>query len=398
MLTKLWKFTLVITLFLVSIGLALFFSGRQFWVDQNLPLFAQLRAELINQVELYTALGEKKFKQIQQQFLQTKEDIKQSEGVQTLTGFIEQAGLDSKHRQNHQIPQYVCTDNALGEVKYKQVGGLYVWTDERGIKNISDQKPDNADAELIGGMTSDVLDFFELKLTAQGLPPEFEDQLKVKLNTVFRAYADLLGKNALKKVALNLTILPDRRSYEAAIKKMGSNPSGNVGMYFNQPNSAFIEYRGDINTMRTAVHEAVHAINNALIGSTARWLNEGLAEYFEFTQVILQQRIIHPNPSWVEDAKFNGNLLGPEQLFLTSNGWPASASSELYSSSWAVIYYLMDSAKGKQILTRYINAERKQPCDRFSGENSQAFFASRYPDFNDQLFQRMSQQIEAHKF
>ncbi|WP_017443990.1 DUF1570 domain-containing protein [Gayadomonas joobiniege] len=378
---------ITITLIIIlSIGLTLFFTDRQFFFQQS----------FFNQIEQST---QSVVEQIQHMFEPPQHSQPVAEDSRQQNNLIQtQHQTLPNPRPHHVLDKFVCQQQGLGEVQYQKVQGLYTWVDERGIRNISDQKPEATNVSKLNLTTTDVLDYFDLTLTAESLPVAFKNTLKVKLNTVFRAYAELLGKQALKKVKLNLHILPDRAAYQAAISRHGGNSNGNIGMYLHASNTALIEYRGETRTMQTAVHEAVHAINHTLIGRSPRWLNEGLAEYFERTQVIHQQRIIHANPSWVKQNKLNHAVLSPEQLLQTPDNWPLSSQAQFYASSWALIYFLMDSQRGKQALANYIKQEQQQPCERFNANKGIHFLTNAYPNLRQQFNKRMQQPMTAHKF
>lgn len=301
--------------------------------------------------------------------------------------------------QNH-LPQADtthCTDVSLGEVKYKRNGNIYTWTDSHGVPHFSDTKPKFA-VETLDTDFVEPLDYFDLTLDTPQLPTLFKQQLRIKLNTVFKAYGQIIGVNSLKKVKLNLTVLPTRGAYEASIKQRGGDPTNSVGMYFHNSNSAFIEYRNAQSAMRTAVHEAVHAINNAILGYTPRWLNEGFAEYFETTKSNLQTGIVEPNMSWTANKKLSKNVFTISRLILLDESWQQNNINKLYASSWAAIYFLMDSSAGRLLLKNIMHAEQKLPCSKLSKKQLQKMLHLQFVNVDSVYTQWLKKTLRTHNF
>lgn len=301
--------------------------------------------------------------------------------------------------RNHlpQADKTQCTDVSLGDVKYKRDGDIYTWTDKAGIAHFSDTKPSFAVATYESNF-SEPLDYFDLNLNTPNLPPSFNQKLQVKLNTVFKVYGQIIGAHALKKVKLNLTVLPNRRAYNAAIRNNGGNPENTAGMYFHATNSAFINFSGEKNTMRTAVHEAVHAINKAVLGYTPRWLNEGVAEYFEFTHNNMQTAIVEPNQTWVRNNKLTKNVFRLNRLTGLNNTWQKGDSSILYASSWAAIYFLMDTQSGRVLLKNIMLAEQTNPCNKLSKDQLNAMLFKQFPAFNHDYSKWLKTPFKPHNF
>ncbi len=301
--------------------------------------------------------------------------------------------------QNH-LPQADtthCVDVSLGEVKYKRNGNIYTWTDSNGVPHFSDKKPD-FDAATLDTDFVEPLDYFDLTLQAANLPPSFTEELRIKLNTVFKVYGQIIGADALKKVRLNLTVYAIRSRYEQAIKQRGADPSNTDGMYFHATNSAFIHYRNDQSAMRTAIHEAVHAINKAILGTTPRWLNEGLAEYFEYTKSSMQLVSIDPHLSWMKNKHIAQSVFTINWLIGLDDTWQTADATKLYASSWAAIYFLMDSSKGKQFLKSVMLAEQKSPCSKLTAATLKSMLYQHLPQLSKDYKTWLNEPFRKHRF
>ncbi|WP_105265108.1 DUF1570 domain-containing protein [Pseudoalteromonas sp. T1lg76] len=293
-------------------------------------------------------------------------------GIGAATGKSGENSVVATKGNKHNLGQrFTCTDTSLGELKVQQFQGIYTWTDSQGVRHVSDQKPD-FEVQQYRYEGADVMDYFALELIAPSMNSEFRARLESTLNGVFKAYSQVVGREAMRKVDLRLHVLPTRSSYLAAIRRAGSTSSNSVGSYFGRSNEAYIEYRGDVQTMRTAIHEAVHAINHAVLGNTPSWLNEGLAEYFEHTEIELQLVMVHPNPSWVRDGWLQQSVYSPGHLWQAEALWQNDGdSSKLYRSSWAFISYLLHNPEGRKAFKRVVRAQVAQRCQKLSAQQVQ---------------------------
>ncbi|WP_143870672.1 DUF1570 domain-containing protein [Catenovulum sediminis] len=277
------------------------------------------------------------------------------------------------HRHVARFDQYRCTDNSIGEIQYKQTHGLYTWVDERGVTHISDQKPKQHRALKYQVANQQALDYFALNLQTLGLPAAFKNELESKLNAVFKIYAHLLGIGSLKKIELNLKVLANKQQYLQELAKLGWTGGQSVGVYSYAANSAVIQYTDYQQTMQTAIHEAVHAINAGLFGITNDWMNEGLAEYFEKIETQLQQRIVKTNGSWLNKMHQVAHQFIPLEDLLTANiGLVADNKKHaLYANSWASMYFLMSSTQGRVLLKALMKAEQESPCIKLNKKQIQ---------------------------
>ncbi|ALQ10510.1 DUF1570 domain-containing protein [Pseudoalteromonas sp. SCSIO 43210] len=300
---------------------------------------------------------------------------------------------------NHlsQVNNTRCVDVSLGEVKYKRNGDIFTWTDSEGVPHFSDKKPDFAVATYNPGFVES-LDYFDLTLNTPNLPSSFNQELHIKLNTVFKAYGQVIGVHALKKVKLNLTVLATRSAYESAIKHRGGDPKNTAGMYFHGSNSAFIHYDNGQSAMRTSVHEAVHAINKAVLGYTPRWLNEGFAEYFELTKNNMQTGIVEPNRSWTKNNNITKSVFTINWLIGLEDTWRKGDNSKLYASSWAAIYFLMDTQAGRALLKNIMLTEQQSPCSKLSAKKLKKMLYTQLPNLKREYSQWLKMPFRAHNF
>lgn len=274
--------------------------------------------------------------------------------------------LSKKENQDIEIGNAsACKDTSLGEVKYKKIGDVYTWVDERGIANFSNTPPEKGDFKLLNYAGSKVFDYFTLDLNTENLPYDFNQKLTLKLNKLFEVYGQLLDRSSLKKVDINLRVYPSRLAFNQ-IKIQHNMPADDntAGFYSHASNQAHLLLKSNDSTMRTATHEAAHAINRGIIGYSPKWLNEGLAEYSEYIEVKGQSSNVYPNRDWTKKGFVTKPLIPLHQLLTATNSdWKSSLTSRLYASSWAYIYFMMDNPQRKTMLAKIIKYEQQNLCD-----------------------------------
>jgi hypothetical protein len=265
----------------------------------------------------------------------------------------------------------VCKDTSLGKIKYKKVGDIYTWTDKNDVYHVSDKPPVEGKFKLFNYAGEKVFDYFSLDLNTENLPYDFNEKLTVKLNTLFEVYGKLLDVSSLRKVDINLRIYASKVAFNK-IKAKNNMPVGDntPGFYSHATNQAHLLLTSHASTMRTATHEATHAINRGIIGYSSRWLNEGLAEYSEYIDVKGMNAYVYPNKDWTRNGRMSEKLLPLNTLFnANDNLWNSSQRQRLYATSWAFIYFMMENPHRKSMLATIIRSEQKNICDVIDNKN-----------------------------
>jgi len=258
-----------------------------------------------------------------------------------------------------------CKDTSLGEVEYKKVGEVYTWVDERGIANFSSVPPQKGEFKVLNYAGEKVFDYFTLDLNTESLPYDFNQKLTLKLNKLFEVYGQLLDRSSLKKVDINLRVYASKMAFNQ-IKAKHNMPIGDntPGFYSHASNQAYLLLTNNPATMRTATHEAAHAINRGIIGYSPKWLNEGLAEYSEYIEIKGQSSRVYPNQNWTSNGFVSEQLLPLDKLLAATNSdWNSKLRSRLYATSGAFIHFMMDNPQRKGMLAKVIKYEQQNLCD-----------------------------------
>jgi len=338
------KFVVVVlttSAFIVSFLLASYFSGNLLNLSADFKTFLQFKDE---------------------------QDIGIAKAVEQHKVQMKDVQLANVVHIKQKVTNAGCQDISLGKLAFKKTNNIYTWVDEEGISHFSDQLPEDGDYHALNYAGGQVFDYFNLNLFTDNLPYDFRQNLTSKLNKLFYFYGSLLDKASLKKIDINIRIFHTSVDFNRYKKVNHINVSSDTpGFYVSAKNEAAILYLQPKQTMKTAVHEATHAINRGIIGFTPQWLNEGLAEYVEEMKVESQIGIIKGNASWVKNGYVKEEML-PLSVMMSANyqQWNAGLRKNLYATSWAFIHFIMENKQRKTMLAKMIKLEQKNLCNTLS--------------------------------
>ncbi|MEP1448926.1 MAG: DUF4124 domain-containing protein [Paraglaciecola sp.] len=288
------------------------------------------------------------------------------------------------HYEPQELPQELpraqrknasCIDHSLGNVKVKPQSKIYTWKDENGVTHFSDSKPEDTDSQPLTLAGSKIFNYFKLNISGANVPFEFKEKLTHSINKLFALYGQLIAKEDLRQVVVNLRFFTSKQRFLAYSKKHAPSLKPTAGFYDNGTNEAVIMYQSSEQAITTAIHESVHAINRGIIGNSNKWFNEGMAEYLENITINLSTAIINRNKSWYKNGKLKYRPLPLRKVLSASrNDWNSQSKSNLYSTSWAFIYFLMDDTKRKTKLIKMLKAEQKNLCNTLSFQQTMKIF------------------------
>lgn len=200
--------------------------------------------------------------------------------------------------------------------------------------------------------------YLHVTIYAKNMSQHFRQHFAKRLHKIHLLYFWFLGEKARININLRMVILPDRYNYELYTEIAGHDPAFSQGVYFHGTDSAFIEYKGDEQTLEITLHEAVHGLNAHLIGQMPRVINEGLAENFE--------GIIGDGKDYALDFK-NGELqkdiFDLYALLSSEYQWQTKERSKLYLSGKIWMAFFLGSEDGISFLSHLLRNERIEPCN-----------------------------------
>jgi len=204
----------------------------------------------------------------------------------------------------------------------------------------------------------------------------FEKKFTLLMKGVLASYTDYLNIDLTNKIHMHMVISQNRQAYLIQAGIDDYDPTGSQGVYFGQRNIAFVSYKNEEQAIKTAIHEAVHAINLHLLGITSRSFSEGTAEFFE-------------DITMTDENQFNvlvsNKKLATEpylfSLIIKDDEWKNLDVPKLYYSSWAWLSFMMMEFEAKSTLQNYLVKEQENLCSALSEEEVLRLWENNYIQF-----------------
>ncbi len=262
-----------------------------------------------------------------------------------------------------------CSSPATGKVGVKEAS-IYRWTDANGQVHFGDEKPAVENAELYDAEQGVTLDYFDLSIDYRGknTVPFLEGQISAQATSIYEIMANLVGSENVRHVPLNIVIFSDVASFRQYARTLAGDKVDNLdGLYSTRTNEAMTFTANDeVRTMEVIKHEATHVIVRGIFGDLPVWLNEGLAEYFaklnirgqlsEVTADNQAQQLALATLQSGYPARFT------DFLQLESDHWYDDYQSNHYALAASLVYFMMDTDAGKQVVKELVHKMAQQYC------------------------------------
>ena len=213
--------------------------------------------------------------------------------------------------------------------------------------------------------TFDIGPYTSVKLITPNVNSDYHKTLRIRLFEAYEKYQNLFGLYPDKPILMNLVVLPNHY-YDDYVSRFGALPSNNAGIYFGKNNTALVRFDSadPQGSLRVAIHEAMHVINFNLIGSTPRWLNEGIAEVFENTLIYKTKRTIAIPTDRVRRTYMEfRSLIDSESLWEQQ-----SYRGDLYANANNWLAFFIQHKHGRRLLKAIVQGEAKNPCNTLENE------------------------------
>ncbi len=272
------------------------------------------------------------------------------------------AELEISPEENNQ-----CITTPVEAVTVKKKSLVYRWKDDNGIIHFGDSPFQQVAVENVNLKRSDELEYFNLNMTGNEQPTHFSDQLSIRISKVYQLLSDLVPKDKLEKVTVDLKIFNNHNDYlrysTRFSKTLGRRSNG---FYVKRLNQAVVNKRNAFQAGQVALHESTHVINAGIFGNIPRWLNEGIAEYTENMTLTGQVTEIHPNTSWSRFSKVKTKrIVSFDELFSAKRrDWGGSKRLSYYATSWSLIYFLMETEEDRQWLGKLLTEKASKRCEK----------------------------------
>lgn len=192
------------------------------------------------------------------------------------------------------------------------------------------------------------------------------------INFIAVQYSNLFHINLGDNNKIIIHIFDNQAAYLNYSKKIVSSAVSQNGFYSYKLNKIII-WKNKNNTvmLKTIFHETSHFLLRSQIKVCPKWLNEGLAEYFEELELSNNQIKINPQKNKEKRCK---NLLDQNKLpilvnyfeinnraWINDNAKNAKISSTI---AWSLVYYMMSSQKGQILIEQILHYIKNNPSKK----------------------------------
>ena len=241
--------------------------------------------------------------------------------------------------------------------------------------------------------TFDIGPYTSVKLITPNVNSDYHKTLRIRLFEAYEKYQNLFGLYPDKPILMNLVVLPNHY-YDDYVSRFGALPSNNAGIYFGKNNTALVRFdpADPQGSLRVAIHEAMHVINFNLIGSTPRWLNEGIAEVFENTLIYKTKRAIA-----IPTKRVRRTYMEFRSLIDSESLWEQqSYRGDLYANANNWLAFFIQHKHGRRLLKAIVQGEAKNPCNTLENEVILNALSTYFIDYEQAYFVwfKASQQVK----
>lgn len=218
-----------------------------------------------------------------------------------------------------------------------------------------------------------------------------------ELEALRNVYAQTLGYRHAAEVELKGYYFCSEAAYQAYKRKLGVPSTSRTG-FFSLPHQEIVVMEHQPSQGRqTLMHEASHALLRSRQAPYSKWLNEGLAEYFEGATWQERQGFqVHPQK--IKNDRIKSMLARQElpalkqYLSLSNAAWQKQQSPTPVSSTiaWSLVYYFMEDSARHPVLRQVIQDQQK-------GLSSVQSLSQHYPGGIEKLEKDWHQFIQAQR-
>ncbi|WP_162925778.1 DUF4124 domain-containing protein [Isoalcanivorax indicus] len=232
---------------------------------------------------------------------------------------------------------------------------LYRWQDHDGRWHFSDRAPDH---DLVEDLSEryrqpDAPDI-RIETRDYTLSPALRQRLELSITRIFTIYRQALSVTPPTDTPFDILLYGDAEAYRAYARATAPQLENPAGFFNGQTRRITALALPDHDALlRLITHECSHAISATQGGYVPIWLNEGLAEYFSQLQLYGMTAEVPVADHWLRQLR--RQPLAADTLRRTVDAppkdWQAAAGSgHSYAVSWSLVWFLMDSPEGRELL------------------------------------------------
>ncbi|MDF1688386.1 MAG: DUF1570 domain-containing protein [Cycloclasticus sp.] len=263
------------------------------------------------------------------------------------------------------------------KTKYNRI---YQWTDKNGQAQVSDRRPTGQYTNL-HIKNHKVNSFFRLTIddSQAQLPAYTKDHVEAGVKKIYKTLKNVLKVSDIRSTELKLKFISNKNSFHAYRQHVAPDTNyQTTGFYTDRLHQSTIWAVGDRHHItRIAMHEATHAIVAAMFGGAPTWLNEGLASFFE--KQVITGNDVYSYELINEHLKILHTSTLPSlkhHFSQTHQQWHDARKSNLnYAVDWSLVYYLMHTNKGRNLISSLLDNVATSSCH---GLNAESFINKNY--------------------
>lgn len=268
---------------------------------------------------------------------------------------------------------------------------IYKWIDDDGVTHFGAKAPEDKSAVEISEQlkqSSNIVEFrkveeiefyqqsadeipitveVDIQLVDYQLSEESHALVQRQVKEIYRAYVELFGWPHQARRPIVIKIFGNYAAFESYQQMNTDGHVSNRSHY--SPRRREVVMKGteftDV-TLGVLFHEVSHAIIHMGMRGTPTWINEGLAETFEYSQVEKGKIAFGYNNAWVEvlQHKLREGSLRPmsEYLAITNQQWraaPARVERSYYMIAWSMMLFMMTNDEAFKTLRAVINSGKQ---------------------------------------
>lgn len=205
------------------------------------------------------------------------------------------------------------------------------------------------------------------------LDPLMQDKMHRGIQFMHNFYAQYLNYDFSDNLTVRIHIFKDANAYRQYIDATYPHiPKTWIGVYLSGTNEILVSLESDKDAFyRNVFHETSHLLLTDKVKNCPNWINEGLAEYFEYLDVDGNGVCVHPQAIKDNRTKiWRARNEMPDLLAsvsMTNKEWNfndnLSDSDQPRTLGWSVAYFLMSDAKGKAFIGQMLGYLARYPND-----------------------------------
>lgn len=235
---------------------------------------------------------------------------------------------------------------------------VYKWRDDQGRLHFTDEPPPRAQAEDLSAQYDFRLPFsIDIQAVDHALSPDLKNRLGVTVRRIFAIYDSVLDLEYDPDQAFRIVLYGNESDFRAYQRRVAPRLENPIGFYNSAENRiSALAVDNEQALLGLITHECSHAVSASGGRYVPIWLNEGLAEYFSRLRVYGLAAEIPAARHWLRLLRGRGYHRRAPDLTAHVNALPpawqqANGPDNLsYGLSWSLVYFLMDSDRGRGLL------------------------------------------------